>query len=152
MSIISWLKAVTHGGDSVGLVDSDSMTFAEGEEMFSGLNMKDALDAHMQWTQRLEGKINGQNDEPLDVGTVASDCECTLGKWIYGTARQQFGEEADYKSLRHIHAEFHLKAGEILNNLLHGKGDRARANLKELRYHSGNVQLALVRLYSHAQH
>lgn len=152
MSILSWFKAVGSSVSSTGLIDTESMTFAKGEEEFHGLNMKEALDAHTAWTRRLEGKISGENKESLAVATVASDCECQLGKWIHSTAKKQFGSIADFEELRRIHADFHLKAGEILNNVLNGDEAKASSNLKELRYQSGNVQLSLVRLYSHAQH
>lgn len=152
MSILSWLKEVTTGDNKAGFIDTDSMTFAKEEVEFHGLDMKAALDAHVAWTKRLEDKLSGSNDEELDVATVASDCECTLGKWLHGTAQNKFGESPDYEELRQVHADFHLKAGDILNNVLHGEKDSAINNLKELRFQSGKVQLSLVRLYSHAQH
>ncbi len=151
MSILSWLKKAGSSVTNAGLIDTDSMTFAKGEEQFHGLDMKGALDAHTQWVRRLEGKISGENREQLDVATVASDCECSLGKWLHGTARQQFGDSGDYQELRRVHADFHLKAGEILNNVVNGDQDKAEGNLKEIRYQSGNVQLSLVRLYSRVQ-
>lgn len=151
MSILSWLKTVGSSVTSAELIDTESMTFAKGEEEFHGLDMKAALDAHSAWNKRLEGKISGTNNEPLSLATVASDCECQLGKWIHGPAKAQFGSVADYDELRRVHADFHLKAGEILNNVQNGDATTASSNLKELRFQSGNVQLALVRLYSHAQ-
>jgi hypothetical protein len=150
MSILTWLKEVTSGG-SAEFIDTNGMTFAKGEEQFHGLDMKAALDIHMGWTHRLQGKLTGHNPEHLDVATVASDCECTLGKWIHGSAKEQFGGLPEYHQLRQTHAEFHLKAGEILNNVVNGECEVAKSNLKELRFQSGNVQLALVRLYSQAQ-
>lgn len=151
MSILSWLKQVG-SGTSADMINSGAMTFAQGEEQFHGLDMKGALEAHTAWTKRLEGKISGENQESLDVAAVASDCQCQLGKWIHGTAKQQFGDSSDYEELRRVHADFHLKAGEILNNVLNGDHTMAASNLKEIRYQSGSVQLSLVRLYSHAQH
>lgn len=152
MSILSWLKEVTIGDNKAGFIDTDSMTFAKDEVQFHGLDMKAALDAHMAWTKRLEDKLDGSNADDIDVATVASDCECTLGLWLYGTAKQKFNDSQEYLELRRVHADFHLKAGEILNNVLHGESDDAHKNLKDLRYQSGKVQLSLVRLYSHAQH
>lgn len=149
MSILTWLKEVTTGGHP-GFIETGGMTFAEGEEQFHGLNMKAALDAHVAWTHRLEGKLNGDNPEELDVATVASDCDCKLGKWIHSSAKQQFGDVPEYHQLRETHADFHRKAGEILNNVGNSESELAHSNLKELRYQSGKVQLALVRLYSHA--
>jgi hypothetical protein len=152
MSILSWLKTVTSGSEQSEFIDTGSMKFAAGEEQFLGLDMKDALDAHTAWTKRLEGKISGENREELDVATVASDCNCTLGKWLHGPAKKEFGDSGDYNDLVRVHADFHLKAGEILNNVINGDEETANKNLKEIRYQSGNVQLSLVRLYSHTQH
>lgn len=151
MSILSWFKEVTSGNATAELMEQ-SLEFREGEQEFHGLNMKEALDAHTAWTRRLEGKISGENNEVLDIAKVASDCECMLGKWIHGEARRQFGDGAELNELRQVHADFHLKAGEILNNVVNGEQEDARANLKKLRHQSGNVQLSLVRLYSHTQH
>ena len=151
MSILSWFKHVTEDQGSAELMEQP-LTFGKGEEQFRGLNMKDALDAHMAWTRRLEGKLNGSNQEALEVAKVASDCECALGKWIHGQAKSEFSGSNDYDLLKRIHADFHLKAGEILNNVINGERDNAEKNLKEIRFQSGNVQLALVRLYSTTQH
>ena len=151
MSILSWFKEVTSGNASAELMQQ-SLEFKDGEQDFHGLNMRDALDAHTAWTKRLEGKIEGSNNEELDIAKVASDCECVLGKWIHGEAKKQFGEESDLEELRKVHADFHLKAGEILNNVTNGDHEDARENLKKLRHQSGSVQLSLVRLYSHSQH
>jgi len=152
MSILSWLKEVTTGDSKAGFIDTNSMTFAKGEEQFHGLDMKAALDAHMAWEKRLEDRLSGKSKENIDIANVASDCQCTLGKWLHNAGREKFGDTGDYEELRRTHADFHLKAGEILNNVLNGNREQALKNLKELRYQSGNVQLSLVRLYSQSQH
>ncbi|MFO7592701.1 MAG: CZB domain-containing protein [Pseudomonadota bacterium] len=151
MSILDWFKQVTTGDQSADLMNQN-LTFGENEEQFHGLNMREALDAHMAWTRRLENKLTGKSNESLDVATVASDCECTLGKWLHGTAKQAFGDSAEYEELLKEHADFHLCAGEILNNVINGEEESAQGNLKKLRYQSGVVQLSLVRLYSHTRH
>lgn len=153
MSILRWFKEVTSGSATADLIEQP-LVFIDGEQEFHGLDIKDALDAHTAWTQRLERIIAGNSDEDLNVyaiARVASDCECKLGQWIHGEAARQFGDEAVLNELRHEHADFHLKAGEILNNIFSGEQDDANANLKKLRYQSGIVQLALVRLYSHSK-
>ena len=97
MSILSWFKEVTSGNASAELMQQ-SLEFKDGEQDFHGLNMRDALDAHTAWTKRLEGKIEGSNNEELDIAKVASDCECVLGKWIHGEAKKQFGESPIWRS------------------------------------------------------
>ena len=151
MSILSWLKEVT-SGDKAGRIDSGSLTFANEEEQFQGLDMKAALDAHAAWIKRLDDQLNGVSDEVIDLATVSSDCKCVLGKWIHGDALQQFGESGAYTELRQVHADFHRKAGEVLYNVISGEREQAARKLRELRAKSNNVQLSLVRLYSHAHH
>lgn len=151
VSILSWFKAVTSGGSQTDLIQSEKLTFGQGEDEFKGLNMREALDAHAQWTQRLESKINGTSNEELEVSKVACDDQCALGKWIHGEAHKQFSAMNSYKDLKQVHADFHLTAGAVLNNVLNGEAEKAREQLKQVRFKSGNVQLALVRLYSDAQ-
>ena len=151
MSILSWLKGVTAGAESADDVSSKPIAFAEGEEEFHGLNMKDALDAHEKWYHRLEDKLNGTSNEVLDVATVACDDKCKLGMWIYSQGKNQFGNVPEYGELKSVHADFHLTAGSVLNNVLNGEGEQARDGLKKVRHKSGGVQLALVRLYSQAK-
>ena len=151
MSILSWLKSVTSGNASADLIHNP-IQFAAGEEEFQGLNMKDALDAHTQWTQRLEAILNGSSQESLEVGTVAGDNNCTLGHWIHGHARQHFNHLTEYHELKRIHAEFHIVAADVLNNFQNGSKAIASDRLRTIRGKSGEVQIALIRLYSIANH
>jgi hypothetical protein len=150
MSILSWLKQMGSDSNKAELIDTQSMTFAANEQQFHGLDMKSALDAHLAWTHRLEEQMNGTAAETLEVGTVASDCNCMLGKWIHGEGKQRFGQMQEYTDLKKIHAEFHLTAGEILHEIQSKPGDTS-ISLKPIKHKSGSVQLALVRLYASAQ-
>lgn len=146
MGILSWLKQATVGSDGSAVLYRP-LPLVEGEEAFPGLRMKEALDAHVQWTHRLERQINGSSDEELEVGTVASDTRCTLGRWIHDQAREHFSGNDEYEELKRIHAEFHLSCGRVLNDTHNGDTDSARNALKSVRFRSGDVQLALVRFY-----
>lgn len=147
MSILNWLRKVTSGGATTELLEQP-MQFAEEEARFHNLNMKEVLDAHTAWTRRLEDVLSGKSEEQLTPAIVASDCECTLGKWIYGPAKSTMGESVDYQDLRTVHAEFHLNAAEVLKDFLHGQVYNAELNMRKLRIQSGMIQLALVRLFS----
>jgi hypothetical protein len=147
MSILTWLRKVTNGGATAELLEQP-MQFAEEEARFHNLNMKEALDAHAAWNTRLEDVLSGKSVEHLEPAKVASDCECTLGKWIHGTAKSAMGDSVDYEDLKKIHAEFHLNAAEIVKDFLHGQISTADLNLRKLRMQSGMIQLALVRLFS----
>jgi len=127
------------------------MHFAENEKQFHGLNMKEVMDAHVAWTKRLEDVLSGVSHEQLDLATVASDCECSLGQWLYGPAKKLVGHTSEYDELLKVHADFHLNAAEVLKNFLQGKQQSAESNLRKLRSQSSMVQLSLVRLFSIVQ-
>lgn len=147
MSILSWLRQVTRGGATTDLLEQP-LHFAEDEQHFHDLNMKEVLDAHMAWAKRLENILAGTSNEHLDLAVVASDCECTLGKWLYGPAKRLMGHSGDYEDLRKVHADFHMNAAEVLKEHLHGRLHGAELNLRKLRMQSGMVQLGLVRLFA----
>lgn len=145
ISVLSWLRSITAGGAPV------EMKFADNEQHFHGLDMKAAIDAHNAWKTRLAAQIRGDASESLEVATVAADCNCVLGKWIHGEGRQRFAGSAEYAQLKATHAEFHLCAGSILRAAHDGDKESAEIALKrDLRHHSDGVQLALVRLFAHA--
>lgn len=147
MSILSWLKQATSGD----LASHQPAFFAEGEEHFKGLNMKEALDAHTAWTHRLQDKIDGSSSEDLDIAKVAADGNCPLGQWIHGDAKQHFHHMVEYEELKRVHANFHLDCGKVLNDVQNGDGSEARQGLKVVRHRSGDVQLALIRFYEKAR-
>ena len=147
MGILSWLKGVTTG-DTEG-----TAKFAPGEEYFHGLNMKEAIDAHVAWKARLKTQLDGEGDEALEVGVVASDDRCTLGKWLHGEAKQRFAHLPEYAELVRDHSQFHLSAGNILLEVHQGEKEKAGMMLQgsDFRHASDRVQLALVRLYAKAR-
>lgn len=147
MSILSWLKEVTAGSRTAFM--ERPLKFAQGEQHFRGLDMREALDIHNAWTQRLEALIAGTSDEQPAIGTLASDNQCTLGEWIHGYAKRHFAGLAEYQELQRVHANFHLTAARIRNDLRNGtEGLSEDECLRQIRHKSGHVQLALVRLYS----
>lgn len=151
MSIFDWLKRMT-SGEQLAQHD-EAPTFAKGEEDFHGLNMKDAIDAHVRWKARLQRQLEGHGDEQLEVSVVASDDKCTLGKWIHADAKARFGHLAEFRELLNAHADFHLAAGEILTDCHRGEYEQGLKTLhgKDFRFKSDKVQLALVRLYAKAR-
>jgi hypothetical protein len=146
MSIMSWLHRVTAGDENV----SSSATFAAGEENLHGLNMKEAIDAHVAWKTRLAAQLSGTDSETLEIGAVASDDRCELGMWIHSEGEQRFSDLPEFAELRKQHAQFHLNAGNILL-AAHNDGKEAADKMlhgSEFRQGSDLVQLGLVRLYA----
>lgn len=145
MSIFDWLRKAVAGEAAAPL------QFTESEQHFHGLDMKAAIEAHLAWKARLEAQIRGDAGETLEVGVVAADCNCALGKWIHGEAQARFSGNPEFDQLKSAHADFHLCAGSILSDAHEGNAQKAETELKvKLRRHSDAVQLSLVRLYAKA--
>jgi len=145
MGLLNWLEKKLAGNNSAKL------TFDKGEEQFAGLNLKQVLDAHLAWNDRLTKYLDGTSTENLDVHQIAPDNLCILGKWIYGPGEKQFKELTEFKDLRNTHREFHLTAGQVLTE--HNDGNRQVANqllAGKFRSLSSKIQLNLVRLYASA--
>ena len=108
-----------------------------------------AIEAHVRWKVRLENYIDGSSAEKLDAAIVGMDNQCVLGKWIYGSGGQKYGDNPLFQEIREIHTEFHKcsagimcqadagdKAGAI--DALH-RGDHFR--------HSQRIKAKLARLH-----
>ena len=145
MGLLKWLEKKLAGDSSAKL------TFDKGQEEFAGLNLKQVLDAHLAWNDRLTKYLDGTSEENLDVHQIAPDNLCILGKWIYGPGEKQFDQLIEFRDLRDTHKEFHLTAGQVL--MEHNDGNRQTANqllAGKFRSLSSKIQLNLVRLYASA--
>ena len=78
------------------------------------IDIKHAIDAHMQWRHRLENYVRGQSFEQFQADAVAADHRCELGQWIHTDGRRKYGHLPQFCELDLIHAEFHRLAGEIV--------------------------------------
>lgn len=147
MGLLNWLLNANRN-EAAGVVHH-TIEFEKDEEDFHGLNMKQAIDAHINWKERLEKTLAGSASETLQVGQVAADDRCILGQWLHNEARKRFAGTPEYQELLKSHAEFHLLAGDILCDAHDGRHDIAREKLqREFRQKSDRVQLHLVRLYA----
>lgn len=117
---------------------------------FEGLNMKDAIDAHLAWYKKLERAIADKSAAGYEIRNVAADNNCALGSWIYKEAKK-FAALQEYETLRQSHADFHMLAGEILILVRDGDFEQATQRLRrDLRRASDHVQLNLIRLCTRA--
>ncbi len=152
MGILDWLRHVSEGGDGhADLIAQQPLRFEAGEEQFQGLNMKEALDAHMAWTLRMERRLRGEDAGDYRVADIAVDDNCVLGKWLHGPAQRHFGHLPEYGQLRKAHVGFHLIAGQLFSDIDSNAVTDPGVALKTLRRASGEVQLALIRLYAAAR-
>lgn len=138
-----WLNKVLNGNSDEELV------IGPEEAMLSGLNLKEVLDTHKEWKDKLENELSGNSNESIDVTETAKDHVCTLGKWIYGPGKKKYAELPEYETMRKAHANFHLIAAEVVIEHQSGNEDQAQNLLKtKFRAASNSNQLELVRLFT----
>ena len=126
----------------------DNVGSAYSNDEVAGLDFKKAIDAHMQWKERLRGVIEGNGGEQLDVTTVACDDRCVLGKWIHGEGRAGHGHVAQFSQLREHHAEFHVCAAGVLAEAQAGRAQEALRQMSgSYAKASEQVKHDLIRLY-----
>jgi len=151
MGLLDWLLHANKN-EAADVAHDKAIEFDKGEEEFHGLNMKQAIDAHVNWKKRLENALSGSGSESLEVGKVAADDGCVLGQWLHGEGKKRFSQVPEYQDLLGSHANFHLLAGDILCDVHAGRHDEAREKLqRDFRQKSDRVQLGLVRLYAKAR-
>jgi Chemoreceptor zinc-binding domain len=121
---------------------------AEVAGELSGLNLRQALDAHSAWKERLTKVIEGSSDEKPDIAIVVQDNQCFLGKWLYAEGKRLHGHLPEYESLREAHAEFHVCAGHVLEQHQLGNETFAKVILKsKFRTASNKNQMLLTSLF-----
>ena len=146
MGLLSWLEKKLSGDHSAVLA------IEKHEEEFAGLNLRDVLDAHLAWNDRLRKYLEGTSDEKLDVKQIAPDNLCILGKWIYGPGQKKFGKMNEFIELKQTHTHFHHTAGQIVQEFANGKTDNATGLLRgKFRTLSSQIQLNLIKLYGSAK-
>lgn len=94
------------------------------------LDVLEALLSHVRWKKRLSGYIKGDGEEALDPDTLDSDSRCLLGQWLHGYGNHRYGDNARFKELKDLHAEFHHRAAEIVRAVHQGEGEKARGLLE----------------------
>lgn len=95
------------------------------------LDVYNALQAHVQWKQRLLTYSEGTSEEVLDAENVGSDCLCALGQWIHGPGGNRYGEHAKFIELKAVHADFHLLAAEVVLAVQRGQQEQALVLLQK---------------------
>ncbi len=147
MGLLAWLQQALAGKPP------ETLHFAPGEEAFAGLNLKEVLEAHLAWKDRLMALTNDPQAQRPDPKQVAADHLCTLGQWLYGRGKQEFGKLKEYEQLRQTHIQFHTTAAAIIRFTESGQTAQATQLLRgPFRALSNDIQLHLISLYSAAQH
>ena len=86
-----------------------------------------AIVAHMAWRSRLMGALHDKRTP--DPAVVRSDCNCALGKWLYGEGKQH-SQIREYKSLLACHKEFHQVAASVVDLIAADQIDAAKASIE----------------------
>ncbi len=90
-----------------------------------------AFGAHGLWKTRIQQAIDsGSCEHSPDV--VCRDDRCAFGKWLYSDMLPASVKTSqDYKSVRGLHADFHVAAGETLTKALAGDKQNAQNDLTQ---------------------
>lgn len=99
------------------------------------------INAHVMWKKRLTEYAKGDQAESLDARVICLDNQCDFGRWLYSTEGKAWQNDASYQQVRDLHAQFHVKAAEIVRlidekqvtkacDLLRGEYSRISEQLK----------------------
>jgi diguanylate cyclase (GGDEF)-like protein/PAS domain S-box-containing protein len=142
LDVDDWLTRL-FGGRSPELLD-----FADRRHWQSrGLDLRQAVQAHLDWRQRLNTFISTGSEAAMiniaDAGIV--DC-CPLGQWI--TEHRSSGAGC-FAKLDAAHQAFHRLAGKIVSDHRHGHRSLARRTLTSVAFRraSRDVVTALIDCY-----
>jgi hypothetical protein len=134
------------------LAGDEKAVLSNEDDSLSGLSLVESIATHMAWRKRLQATLDGTSSENIDVGSVAQDSVCVLGKWLYGSGKQLYSHLPEYDVLRKAHTEFHLCAGEVLLEHQNRNTEAAQAIIKgPFSNYSNQIQLDLVKLFTAAR-
>jgi hypothetical protein len=79
------------------------------------MDLDQAGQVHNEWKVKLRMAI--AKEEPLDAAEISADNRCSLGKWLHGEAKRQFGGLTSYAECLSKHAAFHQEAEKVAQNI-----------------------------------
>ncbi len=100
----------------------------------AGLNFHSAIVSHQNWKVRFRAMIDSGVTEALNPDVIAEDNQCAVGKWIYGSAKEQFGTHPLWEKLRGDHAFFHICASRVLVMIIRGEKQKALQEIEHGTY------------------
>lgn len=87
--------------------------------------IKKAIGSHGLWKGRLALAIETGSSE-FSPERIRHDNECDFGRWLYGsTIPPAVKHTPEYEACRHLHAEFHQEAANVLKLAVTGHKDKA---------------------------
>ena len=127
---MKWLRRL------LGRAQNSPASIEETVKHVTGLNIQSAreigsvIEAHFAWKSRIQAVIEGSSSEILSVEVVSKDNQCILGKWIYGSGYQHYGDDTLFQGLRETHTHFHQCAGHVLALAQTGDKDQAQRSIQ----------------------
>lgn len=76
-----------------------------------------AIQAHIQWKQRLQNCINDKNIGDLNSNNVCKDNLCDLGKWLHSDQPETIIKDPTFLEIIDRHKRFHEIAGSIVKRI-----------------------------------
>jgi methyl-accepting chemotaxis protein len=104
-----------------------AMLSQPNEANIPGISLDNAIKTHAEWRTKLRSAAS--KHEQLDVGTIARDDCCELGKWLHGAGGSKFGGQPTFVSLIEGHKDFHVEAGKVAHVINQGDGSLAEKML-----------------------
>lgn len=99
-----------------------------------------AISSHELWKKRLLSAIESGISEWAPQ-TVKTDNQCDFGRWLYACTPKEKAMPR-YDVVKHLHAQFHIEAGRILDIGLRGDRHNALAEMaKGQRYANMSASL-----------
>ena len=137
MGMLDWFRrrARADAASTATVVDegvdetADAALAERGVAAYGGLDFYKAIEAHQRWKVRLAEHIRGASSERLDWQVVCRDDQCALGQWLHQGARVPEAQRALFTRLLGEHAEFHRRAGEVVQLVDDGARERALRQL-----------------------
>ena len=115
-----YLKRELRGG-----IDAQTASTAggPGESQAELLDFAMARSKHYQWFDRLRQFLDGK--ATLTVEQAGSHKDCALGKWLYSSSLQKYGDIPEMQELEKSHAGYHVLVKNIVT--LKTSGQHAQA-------------------------
>lgn len=112
-------------GDLVGLTtDAERRSLAK-------MTIADVIDAHMKWKLALQEFVDGDCLTPFDPATAGREDQSLAGRWIHQHAAEHLSRHGAFYTVRAMHTQFHLLAGEIVEKVLQGDRFAAAVMMKD---------------------
>lgn len=128
MGLFDWFRRVAAGGQPQhgGADDAAASPPPDGASAeIEGLDFYKAIEAHQRWKVRLAAYVRGESGEKLDWQVICLDDRCALGQWLHSGIAVPSAQTALFTRLIGEHAEFHRRAGEVVQSADAGQRDAA---------------------------